>query len=776
MDRPIVITATPEAKAIQQPDRPSPVQAEPASPTSPAWAWWRLALLVGFLAALRVLAWAFGLGDQLESLREWLTTLGPLGPVVFLGLYIIAVVTALPGSVISAAAGLLFGSVLGVILVSLGATIGASLAFLISRYLARDAMVNWLGRNHKFQRLDRLTEEQGAIVVALTRLVPIFPFNLLNYGFGLTKVPFGTYVFWSWLCMLPGAVFYVVGADALAQAVSRGTAPWFLVAVFLGALIFLAVVAGLARGRLDLAATAAPAGGNPGSAEPAPLPEVSPLDEHNQELVANVRPSDWVNPEPAGRYNLVVIGAGSAGLVAAAGAAGLGAKVALVERHLLGGDCLNYGCVPSKAVIRSSRMAAEMRRAGDFGVKPAAEVAVDFPLVMARMRRLRAGLSKHDSARRFRDLGVDVFLGQARFSGRHTVEVAGQTLRFKKAVIATGGRAVRPRIAGLDEAGYLTNETVFSLTERPRRLLVMGGGPIGCEFSQAFQRLGCQVTLLHKYDRIMNREDPDAAAIIQKTFVREGINLILQASPVRVAKTDAGKTVYYEQDGQEKAIEVDEILIGAGRAPNVEGLNLEAAGVNYEGGKGRGVMVNDRLQTSNPHIYAAGDICLPYQFTHLADASARIVIQNALFFGGKKLSALTIPWCTYTDPEVAHVGLSAANAIKQGLAIQTFLKPFQEVDRAILDGEDQGFVKIHVKAGTDTILGATIVARHAGEMISEITTAMQSRTGLGTLAAVIHPYPTQAEAIRQTGDLYNRTRLTPFVKNLLTRYLAWRRR
>jgi pyruvate/2-oxoglutarate dehydrogenase complex dihydrolipoamide dehydrogenase (E3) component len=273
----------------------------------------------------------------------------------------------------------------------------------------------------------------------------------------------------------------------------------------------------------------------------------------------------------------------------------------------------------------------------------------------------------------------------------------------------------------------------------------------------------------------MNREDPDAAEIIQNTFLREGVHLILNAKPTRVVKTDAGTAVYYEQNGQEQAIEVDEILIGAGRAPNVEGLNLEAAGVKYEGGKGRGVLVNDKLQTSNPNIYAAGDICLPYQFTHLADASARIVIQNALFFGRRKLSALTIPWCTYTDPEVAHVGLSEQAAQKQGIAYQVFIRPLREVDRAILDGEEEGFVKILVKEGSDKILGATIVARHAGEMISEVTCAMAGKMGLGALASVIHPYPTQAEAIRAVGDLYNRTRLTPFVKNLFTKFLAWRR-
>jgi pyruvate/2-oxoglutarate dehydrogenase complex dihydrolipoamide dehydrogenase (E3) component len=502
-------------------------------------------------------------------------------------------------------------------------------------------------------------------------------------------------------------------------------------------------------------------------------PELSPRDRFNQALLANVHPPDWVNPEPAPCYNLVVIGGGTAGLVTTAGAAGLGAKVALVERHLLGGDCLNYGCVPSKAMIRSARVAADLREATCFGFKVPPGIEVDFPAVMARMRRLRAAISHHDAARRFRDLGVDVFLGEARFSGPRTVEAAGHTLNFSKAVIATGARAVDPPVPGLAETGYLTNETVFSLTERPRRLLILGGGPLGCEFAQAFQRLGCQVTLLHKYAHLMNREDPDVAALVQKVFGKEGISLILNAKPTGALKTDRGKLVQYESAGQTAEIEVDEILAGVGRAPNVENLGLEEAGVKYD--QRQGVVVNDRLQTTNRRIYAAGDVCLQDKFTHLADAAARIVIQNALFLGRKKLSALTIPWCTYTDPEVARVGLNEAQAARLGIPIQTFTKPLREVDRAIVDGEDEGLVKIHVKKGTDTILGATIVARQAGEMISEITLAMVGKMGLGTLAEAIHPYPTRAEAIRQTGDLYNRTRLTPFLKKLFTRFLAWRR-
>ena len=503
------------------------------------------------------------------------------------------------------------------------------------------------------------------------------------------------------------------------------------------------------------------------------IPEVLPHDVHNATLVSNVRPPDWQNPEPAPRYNLVVIGAGTAGLVTAAGAAGLGAKVALVERHLLGGDCLNVGCVPSKCIIRSSRVYADIKDAGKFGLRIPEGAGVDFPAVMERMRRLRARISFHDSAKRFQELGVDVFLGEGRFAGPGTVEVAGKTLRYKRAVIATGTRPVHPAIPGLAEAGFLTNETVFSLTERPRRLAVIGGGPIGCELAQAFRRLGCEVILFHSASHILNREDSDAAEIIQQSFIRDGIRLILDCKTKRVEKKNGEKVIHFECQGNEEGVAVDEILAGVGRAPNVEGLNLESVGVKYD--KREGVAVNDRLQTTHPSIYAAGDICLKYKFTHTADATARIVIQNALFAGRKKQSALTVPWCTYTDPEIAHVGMYERDAREKGIPVDTFMRPLNEVDRAIADGEEEGFVKIHVRKGTDEILGATIVARHAGEMISEVTLAMVGNLGLKTLTNVIHTYPTQAEAIKQVADAYNRTRLTPLVKGLFARWLAWRR-
>ena len=501
--------------------------------------------------------------------------------------------------------------------------------------------------------------------------------------------------------------------------------------------------------------------------------DVRPRDAHNLELLANVHPPDWQPPTPAPRYNLVVIGAGTAGLVAAAGAAGLGARVALVERELMGGDCLNVGCVPSKCVIRPARTVAEMSMAASLGVRVPGPPAPDFGAIMERMRGIRARLSRHDSAARFCGLGVDVFLGEGRFTGPGTITVGGRALRFRKAVVATGGRAGHPAIPGLAETGFLTNETVFELAARPARLVIIGAGPIGCELAQAFARLGSEVTLIHTGDHILSREDTDAAEILQRAFAAERIRLVLGSRPIRVERAAQGKVVHVESPQGAVTATADEILVAAGRVPNVEGLGLEAAGIAFD--HTRGIKVDDHLRTSNARVYAAGDVCMEEKFTHGADFAARTVIQNALFLGRKKLSGLTIPWCTYTDPEIARVGLSESQAATRGVAVDTFVRPFSEVDRAVIDGEEEGFVKIHVRRGTDRIVGATVVGRHAGEMIGELTLAMTAGIGLGRLASVIHPYPTRAEAIRQVGDMYNRTRLTPAVKRLFATWLGWTR-
>ncbi|MGE5172294.1 MAG: mercuric reductase [Betaproteobacteria bacterium] len=503
-------------------------------------------------------------------------------------------------------------------------------------------------------------------------------------------------------------------------------------------------------------------------------PFVLPRDENNLKLIKNTHPSGWKNPEPAGRYNLVVIGAGTAGLVTAAGAAGLGAKVALIERHLMGGDCLNVGCVPSKGIIRASRAAHDVRTSEDFGVLCGKDVSVDFGRAMERMRRIRAGISAHDSVERFtRELGVDVFLGSGAFTGSDTIDVAGKRLRFKKAAICTGARAAAPPVPGIEETGYLTNETVFWLTELPHRLALIGGGPVGCELAQTFARMGSRVVVLERGGHLLPREDADAAEIVHKALVEDGVELRLRAKIVSVAKKGREKVITVEENGKSVELFVDEIFAGVGRAPNVEGLELEKAGVAYD--PREGVKVNDRLQTSNPRVYAAGDICFSYKFTHTADAMARIVIANALFMAKQKTSALVIPWCTYTDPEVAHVGMYEKEAKERGIDVLTLTVPLSDIDRALLDGESEGFARVHLKKGSDKILGATIVARHAGEMINELSLAMTAGLGLSAIGRTIHPYPTQAEAIKKLADAYNRMRLTPFVKKVFTTWLKWQR-
>ena len=501
--------------------------------------------------------------------------------------------------------------------------------------------------------------------------------------------------------------------------------------------------------------------------------QLQPFDQHNEKLESNVHPPRWSNPQPKPDYHLVVIGAGTAGLVTAAGAAGLGARVALIERELMGGDCLNVGCVPSKGVIGAARVAATVRNAAQFGVDVPDGAAVDFAKAMERMRQKRADISPADSAERFSDLGIDVFFGQGSFVDDNTVSVTTSSgevtqLKFKKAVIASGARASAPPINGMDKVNYLTNENLFSLTELPKRFGIVGSGPIGSEMAQSFARFGSEVFLFERSDHILSREDADAAAVVQEQFVKDGVNLVLDAEDMELSPAGDQISVRVVQKGVAQEIVVDQLLIAVGRAPNVDGLNLEKVNVKYHK---RGVEVNDNMQTTNPKIFAAGDICSKYQFTHAADFQARIVIQNALFavgpFGKKKASDLIIPWATYTSPEIAHVGMYPADAKDTGIEIDTYVQQLEHVDRAILEGTDEGFVKIHTKKGTDTIVGATIVAENAGDMISEITVAMKNKVGLAGIGATIHPYPTQAEAIRKLGDQYSKTKLTPLSTKVL---------
>ncbi|HNP59801.1 MAG TPA: mercuric reductase [Nitrospirales bacterium] len=510
---------------------------------------------------------------------------------------------------------------------------------------------------------------------------------------------------------------------------------------------------------------------------PAHTSLVLPADQYNQELVNNVHPPQWRNPTPSGRYNLVIIGAGTAGLVTAAIASALGAKVALIERHLMGGDCLNVGCVPSKGVIRAAKAWTAVREAEQFGVHISGEVKRDFGAAMARMRKLRARISHVDSAHRFTKLGVDVFIGNGRFTSSSTIDVDGTTLQFTKAVICTGARATAPPIPGLANTAYLTNETIFSLTELPPRLGVIGAGPIGCELAQSFARFGSQVFLVEAMHGILPNEDRDAAEIVEQSIVRDGVQLLCCGKDLNIQSAKGAKHLVVDSHGTHYDIPVDEILVGVGRSPNIEGLELEAVGVEFDK---TGVKVNPRLQTSNPKIFAAGDICSPFKFTHTADAQAQIVIQNALFphpfgLGYGSTDQLVIPWATYTQPEIAHVGLYEKDAKDKNIPIDTFTFPLNEVDRAILDGEEEGFARVHVKKGTDKIVGATIVASHAGDMISEYTLAMKGGLGLNTIASTIHPYPTQAEVVKKSANAWRKTTLTEGKKQILRKLFAWTR-
>ncbi|MDQ6880603.1 MAG: mercuric reductase [Pseudomonadota bacterium] len=483
----------------------------------------------------------------------------------------------------------------------------------------------------------------------------------------------------------------------------------------------------------------------------------------------NQRPAGWLNPTAGAPYHLLVIGAGPAGFAAARAAAAAGAKVALIEYNQLGGDRLNDGCIPSKTIIRSAQLYAEMRNAENFGAVCPAQVSVDFGAVMARMRRVRDRLSRVDSASRLKAEGIDLYFGHARFIARDTVEVDGIPLRFAKALITTGSRPLLPEIEGLTQAGFLTNETVFDLEVLPPSLLVIGGGPLGCELAQAFARLGTRTIISHSEPLFLPKEERDAAQMVSDALARDGVEIHLNCTVVEVRLEDGRKRVSMVTAGNVSTTVVDEILTGIGRMPAVQGLDLERAGVAYDADVG--IRVDDFLRTSNPRIYAAGDVCLEHQFTNTARASASIAVGNALFFGRRRMSALTVPWCTYTDPQVAHVGMYVRQARERDIAVKTFTVPMHDVDRATADSEEDGFVKIHVREGTDHILGATIVARDAAELINNISMAMSAGIGLRRLAGVIHAYPTQGDAIRQAAQACAHAHPRPVLAWLKRRWL-----
>jgi pyruvate/2-oxoglutarate dehydrogenase complex dihydrolipoamide dehydrogenase (E3) component/uncharacterized membrane protein YdjX (TVP38/TMEM64 family) len=718
--------------------------------------------------------------------ESYVKSLGAVGPVVVVLAYVLCTVLFIPGSAITVGAGTLFGLKTGFVVVVLGANLGALCSFLLARTFLREKVAVWAAANPKFRSLDQAIGRQGFKMVLLTRLSPVFPFVLLNYFLGLTAVRTGAYILANLIGMLPATFLFVyIGAaarDAIAGQMDAAASFYQQILKYVGLAATIAVVVVVTRiarkalreaeqqqegsieagmSRLDL------------NHQPTTFEQMMLVDDpHDKQLIENCHPPKWTNPTPAGKYNLVVIGGGTAGLVSAAGAAGLGAKVALIERNLMGGDCLNVGCVPSKGIIRAARAAYDASNGAEFGVRLACEPNTAFAAAMERMRKLRAGISHHDSVERFTKLGVDVFVGHGHFVSPTSIEVDGRRLDFDRAVIATGARAKEPPIPGLREMGFYTNETIFTLTELPRRLAVIGAGPVGCELAQTFQRFGSEVLLMTDGAEILPKEDRDAAAILRKQMEKDGVRILTGAKIQRTATKDNAKKLSLTVSDQRLEIECDAILIAVGRAPNLEDLGLDEAGICYSM---RGVDVDERLRTSNSRVFAAGDICSRYQFTHAADAMARIVIANALFLARRKVTDLVIPWCTYTDPEIAHVGHYERDARTAGYDVATITQPLSEVDRAILDGEAEGFARVHYDSKAGRILGGTIVARHAGEMLGELTLAMVAKQSVGVLSSTIHSYPTQAEVLRKIGDAYMRTQLTPTLKKLFAKWLAWRR-
>ncbi len=659
----------------------------------------------------------------------------------FFGVYVIATALSLPGAVIlTLAAGAIFGLVWGTLIASFASTLGATGALLVARYLLRGAVQSRYGT--RLRAINAGMEREGAFYLFTLRLVPVIPFFLINLLMGLTAMPVRTFAWVSQLGMFAGTLVFVNAGTQLAQLTSlRG----ILTPQVLGAFVLLGVFPLIAR-------------------------KIVALSKARKVYARFSKPRRFDR-------NLIVIGGGSAGLVSAYIAAAVKAKVTLIEKHRMGGDCLNTGCVPSKALIRSARYASQLRRAEEFGFAPAS-AAPDFAKVMARVRATIAQIEPHDSVARYTQLGVECLQGEARLIDPWTVETNGQRLTARHIVLATGAQPLVPPIPGLAEAAYLTSETLWDLRELPRRLVVLGGGPIGCELAQAFARLGSQVTQVEQAPRLLIREDPDVSAMLQARFVAEGIDLRLDTQASAVIVDNGEKILICKHRESEQRIAFDQIIVAVGRAARLTGYGLEEIGVKT----GKTIEVNEFLQTSLPNIYACGDVAGPYQFTHTASHMAWYAAVNSLFEpllglrGGKfKVDYSVIPWATFTEPEVAHVGLNETQARENDIACEVSTYPLDELDRAIVDGEARGFVKVLTVPGKDRILGVTIVCEQAAELIAEYVLAMRHGLGLNKILGTIHIYPTLAEANKFVAGQWKQAHKPEALLRWVERFHRWRR-
>ena len=706
----------------------------------------------GVLALVAVLLYRYlGLADllTLDSLKASRNTLSALyanRPIftvaAFFGLYVAVTALSFPGAaILTLAAGAMFGLMVGLVVVSFASSLGALLAFLAARYLLRDAVQSRLGK--QLAPINEGMARDGLFYLLTLRLVPVFPFFLVNLLAGLTPIPAGRFYWVSQLGMLAGtAVFVNAGtqlaaiarpADVLSPALLGSFA---LLGVF--PLIAKAVVAALQRRKVY---------------------------------------AGWQKPARFDR-NLVVIGAGAGGLVTAYIAAAVKAQVTLVEGHKMGGDCLNFGCVPSKALIRSAKLAKQLLKAEALGLRGVTG-SVDFAAVMARVHRVIHAIEPHDSVERYTALGVEVVQGQARITSPWSVEITSpqgtRTLTTRSIVIATGARPFVPPIPGLAEVGCLTSDTVWRLTDLPRRLVVLGGGPIGCELAQSFARLGSVVTQVEMAPRLMGREDPEVADLVAQSLQADGVRVLTGHRAVRCEQVDGARRLVAKHGDAEVVIEFDELLCAVGRTPRVEGFGLEELGIPL--GAGKTIATNAYLQTRYPNIYAVGDVAGPFQFTHTAAHQAWYAAVNALFGRFKKFKAdySVIPWATFTDPEVARVGLSETEARAQGIAFEVTRYGLDDLDRAIADDTAHGFIKVLTVPGKDRILGVTIVGVHAGDLLAEYVLAMKHGLGLNKILGTIHTYPTLSEANKYVAGEWKRAHAPQKLLAWAQRLHAWER-
>ena len=681
--------------------------------------------------------------SQQAAIDAWYAA-SPVATVfVFFALYVAVTGLSLPGAVImTLAAGAIFGLAWGTVIVSFASSIGATLAFMASRFLLRDWVQNRVGR--QLAAINAGVAKDGAQYLFTLRLIPAVPFFVINLAMGLTPLRTWTFYWVSQAGMLAGTLVYVNAGTQLAQlqSLSGILSPGLVGAfVLLGLFPFIAArLLGLARARKVYAR--------------------------------------WTKPARFDR-NMVVIGAGSGGLVAALIAAVVKAKVTLVEKHEMGGDCLNTGCVPSKALIKTARMLAQMKRAKEYGLQSAV-AEFDFGEVMERVQRVVKTIEPHDSVERFTQLGVECVMGEARMVSPWEVEIrradgTTQRLTTRSIVIAAGAAPFVPPIAGLDQVGYLTSDTLWGLRKLPRRLVVLGGGPIGCELAQAFARFGSKVTQVEMLPRLMIREDPEVSSVVEKKFRAEGIDVLTEHKAKAFLVEDGRKVLVCEHAGADLRIEFDEVLVAVGRVPRTKGYGLEELGIPLT--KTRTVETNEFLQTIYPNIYACGDVAGPYQFTHTASHQAWYASVNSLFGMFRKFRAdySVIPWATFTDPEVARVGLNETEAKEKGVAFEVSVYGIDDLDRAIADEEAHGFVKVLTVPGKDRILGVTIVGEHAGDLIAEFVTAMRHGLGLNKILGTIHIYPTMAEANKYAAGVWKKAHAPHALLARVEKFHAWMR-